>query len=356
MARNKGKRSSGANTDIPNGGVSLNNESNNTGGAVALPKLDESAFAGLRQKIEQRLKSENESKQRKLNNNNKSKKDADKDASKKKNGDSKKPGSKEDSTKGKKRDRNGEVIAREDKNNDRKGQSTSKDGNEDHDLRREILALGGTEEDFDLLANVDSESEVEAVADASAKSKKKTDETSLRNELAKILEAAGHVVPNDVEGEDENVDEDNAEDEADNEDESAENSSEAGGNSEDNISDVEEEVPSVAAPKAANEPAQKKKAAKESTPEPVLPKEYSKLVSIHLDIWISMMLLDTQVKGILGMKATELTMEAGSSSKTRLVLESSFTDLIFFQAREYTTALSSRSCSSASYLAVGSGK
>lgn len=292
MAKNKGKRSSRANTDIPNGGVSLNNESNNTGGADALPKLDESAFAGLRQKIEQRLKSENESKQRKLNNNNKSKKDADKDPSKKKNEDSKKPGSKEDSTKGKKRDRNGEVIAREDKNNDRKGQSTSKDGNEDDDLRREILALGGTEEDFDLLANVDSESEVEAATDASVKSKNKTDETSLRNELAKILEAAGHVVPDDVEDEDENDDEDNAEDE----DESAEYSSEAGGSTEDNISDVEEEVPSVAAPKAANEPAQKKKAAKESTPEPVLPKEYLKLVSIHLDIWVSMMLLDTQVK------------------------------------------------------------
>ncbi|BDD54732.1 hypothetical protein MPDQ_003372 [Monascus purpureus] len=273
MAKNKGKRSSRANTDIPNGGVSLNNESNNTGGADALPKLDESAFAGLRQKIEQRLKSENESKQRKLNNNNKSKKDADKDPSKKKNEDSKKPGSKEDSTKGKKRDRNGEVIAREDKNNDRKGQSTSKDGNEDDDLRREILALGGTEEDFDLLANVDSESEVEAATDASVKSKNKTDETSLRNELAKILEAAGHVVPDDVEDEDENDDEDNAEDE----DESAEYSSEAGGSTEDNISDVEEEVPSVAAPKAANEPAQKKKAAKESTPEPVLPKEYLKL-------------------------------------------------------------------------------
>jgi hypothetical protein len=213
-----------------------------------IPSLDEGAFAGLRQKIEQRLKDQKSGKG-KTKDNGKAKAPAVETPVKK---EKQKTDQNQGSAKGKKRDRNGEVIAREEKkggkNKKEKSDAPAKDNKEDT-LRQEILALGGTEEDFDLLAGVDSESEVE---DAPSKSKDNSGEDSLRKELSMLLEAAGQVVPPDLA--DEEVDE-GGEDEDEGEDEDGEDSSEL------EDSDVDE---------APLEPA---------APEVKVPKEYAKLVS-----------------------------------------------------------------------------
>ncbi|KAJ5279776.1 hypothetical protein N7478_005148 [Penicillium angulare] len=204
MAKGKGKRSSDANESAPEAAAS-SIESKSTS---EVPQIDESAFSGLRQKIEERLKKQSSAK-------GKSKKIDKPDtpvevADDKKDKDvASKAGKIQDiSGQGKKRDRSGEVIARDEKKGDEKkggknkaGKSANKSA-DDATLRQEILALGGTEEDFNLLADVDEEEEVEGVS-AEAK------DDDLRNELSKMLEAAGHVVPQDLE--DEEVEEDEGE-------------------------------------------------------------------------------------------------------------------------------------------------
>ena len=284
MAKNKGKRSSDVKAASPDGGVPLN-ESNS--GADSLPNLDQSAFAGLRQKIEQELKNENEAKQKPKN----KAKDTSNDAPKKTNDTPKKekaapakPESKEESNKnkGKKRDRNGDVIAREQKNAGKSKPSSSGQKNDHDTLRQEILALGGTQDDYDLLADIDSESEVEGAADTSKKSNKKSDDDSLRKELSSMLAAAGQVVPEDLNG---------AEDNAADEDEDEDEEPEIGEDSEDEegleqeISDIEEETPPAPSPKAAKEQSKNaitKEPAKVE-PETILPKAYSNLVCIPTD-------------------------------------------------------------------------
>lgn len=284
MAKNKGKRSSDVKAASPDGGVPLN-ESNS--GADSLPNLDQSAFAGLRQKIEQKLKNENEAKQKPKN----KAKDTSNDAPKKTNDTPKKekaapakPESKEESNKnkGKKRDRNGDVIAREQKNAGKNQPSSSGQKNDNDTLRQEILALGGTQDDYDLLADIDSESEVEGAADTSKKSNKKSDDDSLRKELSSMLAAAGQVVPEDLNG---------AEDNAADEDEDEDEEQEIGEDSEDEegleqeISDVEEETPPAPSPKATKEQSKNattKEPAK-AEPETILPKAYSNLVCIPTD-------------------------------------------------------------------------
>jgi ribosome biogenesis protein MAK21 len=91
------------------------------------------------------------------------------------------------------------VIARDEKKVGKSKQDKfdagAKKSNSDDTLRQEILALGGTEEDLELLADVDSESEVEGT---SYKPKAKGGDDDLRKELSKMLEAAGHVVPEDL--------------------------------------------------------------------------------------------------------------------------------------------------------------
>lgn len=280
MAKSKGKRSSGANDVIPDGGVAVNDSAP---AADALPQLEESAFAGLRQKIEQRLKDQSASKQKPKNNKGKS---GPSDMPQKKEP-APKPQPKQASNndknnKGKKRDRNGEVIAREDKVVSKDKKPASKE-NQDDVLRQEILALGGTEEDLDLIAGVGSDSEVEDATEK--KSKGKSDDASLRKELSSILAAAGQVVPDDLE--DDEVEEEEAEEEeASEEDDGEEDDEEEVEDDEDEEPSEDEEPAPAPAAKESKEPAKKEKANKEPTAEVVFPKEFAKLVSITSPIHI----------------------------------------------------------------------
>lgn len=263
MAKGKGKRSSGADTAIPDGGVAVNDSN---AGTEAAPQIEESAFAGLRQKIEQRLKDQNNAKQQKSKN--KSKGDS-KDTPKKEN--ALKPAPTQDSkkanndNKGKKRDRNGDVIAKEEKTSGKSKPSKPSGEDENDALRQEILALGGTEEDLDLVAGVGSESETEDKADAPKKQSNKSNDDSLRKELSSMLAAAGQVVPDDLED-----DEEEEEEEEDGDDESDEQEDDV----EQEVSDAEEEASPVPSAKATKESTKKEPVKSED----YVPKEYSKLV------------------------------------------------------------------------------
>lgn len=239
MAKGKGKRSSGANEIAPATSVPAP-------AAESTPIMpDESAFAGLRQKIEQRLKNQNQNTGKGKKDNTKSQTPATDASAKKGKQSPAKPGRPQDSAQGKKRDRNGEVIAREDK---KKG---GKKSNDDETLRQEILAMGGTEEDLDLLAGVDSESEVEGESG--------NGDDDLRKQLSSMLEAAGHVVPEDL---------------ADDEVEEPEEPEEAP-ESEDDIEDSEDNAES-SGPESDIEDAPPRKTKEQ---EAIVPKEYAKLVS-----------------------------------------------------------------------------
>ncbi|RAL10467.1 RNA-binding ribosome biosynthesis protein MAK21 [Aspergillus homomorphus CBS 101889] len=276
MAKGKGKGSSGANNTIPDGGVAVNNTN---AGADALPQLEESAFAGLRQKIEQRLKDQNNAKQKSKNGKGKPAAPAD---TPKKNQEvapkfePKQAAGSDRNNKGKKRDRNGDVIAGEEKKDLGKGKSKNKEDSDDV-LRQEILALGGTEEDLDLLAGVDSESEVEDATEK--KSKSKSEEDSLRKELASMLAAAGQVVPDDIaddEVEEEEEEEDVAEESGDNDEDDEDEIGEIEDDAEDDeLEEDEEEVSEDEPPTPA--PKEDKKAAKQAAPENIFPKEFAKL-------------------------------------------------------------------------------
>ncbi|GMF72724.1 unnamed protein product [Aspergillus oryzae] len=273
MAKGKGKRSSGVTAVAPEGGA---NDSN--AGANAVPQFEESAFAGLRQKIEQRLKDQNAAKQKPKNN----KKDAPNDTPKKNNESTPKFDTKRNDTdknKGKKRDRNGEVIAREDKNASGKDKSSkSKEADQSDALRQEILALGGTEEDYDMLAGVDSESEVEDAKNTSKGSGSKSEEDALRKELSGILAAAGQVVPDDIADDEEDEagqDEEEEDDEEDVEDDEVDLDS--GDENDSEEADQESSDEDVPPTPAAKEPTKNEKA--KNSAEPPLPKEYSKLVN-----------------------------------------------------------------------------
>lgn len=273
MAKGKGKGSSGATAAIPDGGVSVdkpNNASTDSG-----PQLEEGAFAGLRQKIEQKLKDQSAAKEQKAKNKTKG---AAKDTSKNDNKETTKPNSTQESksnnkkdrnNKGKKRDRNGDVIASEGKPSGKEKPSKSTDGDENDALRKEILALGGTEDDLDLVAGIGSESEVEDSADAKKKSSNKSGDEDLRKELSSMLAAAGQVVPDDIEDEEE----EEAEDQDDNDEGGDDESDEQEDIAAQEGSDIEEE--------SSSEPFKeknKKELAKRE--EFVVPKEYSKLVRI----------------------------------------------------------------------------
>ncbi|KAJ5098805.1 CCAAT-binding factor [Penicillium argentinense] len=267
MPKGKGKRSSGAQEAVPDAGPSVSA----TQATLAEPQIDEGAFAGLRQKIEQRLKDQNSGK-------GKSKKDNKPQASietsppKKEKNAAPKADKKQDSAQGKKRNRNGDVIAREEKGGKNKQEKSagSKKGASDDTLRQEIIALGGTEEDLDLLAGVDSESEVEGAA-----SKKKGGDDDLRKELSKMLEAAGHVVPEDlpdeeVEEEDEREEEEEADDDEEDEEDDA---------AEDDIEDASDDVDEKAEDSFEESDIEDAPPApKQREPEAHIPKEFAKLV------------------------------------------------------------------------------
>ncbi len=271
MAKGKGKQTTGANS------VAVKNRPIDNApkpGADALPPMEESAFAGLRQKIEQRLKDgaakqkpkNNKSKSAPAGDSNKAKDNSTKTSSNQPNLDK--------NVKGKKRDRNGEVIAQDEKEDGKSQKSKSDKTGGDDTLRQEILALGGTEEDLELLAGVDSESEVE-----DAKTSKKpqgSSEDLLRKELSSMLAAAGQVVPedladDDVEGEEVDEEEQDGEEEEIEED----------GEEEDEPVDEEDSAADSLSEEVLTPEAKQptKKETKETVPETIFPKEFSKLVS-----------------------------------------------------------------------------
>lgn len=272
MAKGKGKRLSSAIETAANVGVSTSQTE--SAPDAQMPQLDEGAFAGLRQKIEQRLKDQSSGKGKSKKNNKSNAPVQKSPATKDKQGTSQAGRKQEDLAHGKKRDRNGDVIARDEKKTGKSKQDKPATGakkkNSNDTLRQEILALGGTEEDLELLADVDSESEVEGT---SSKSKAKGGDDDLRKELAEMLEAAGHVVPDDL-AEDEVEDEEEAEsedalEEEDAQDEGSDGDSEETSepeNDESEDSDTEEAQPAPKETKAKKEP------------EVVVPKEFVKLV------------------------------------------------------------------------------
>lgn len=271
MAKGKGKDASGAATNIPDGGVSV--DTSNNVGTDSGSRLEEGAFAGLRQKIEQRLKDQNAAKEQKTKKkakggSNYATKD-DKKETTSKPGPAQKPkndNNKDNNNKGKKRDRNGDVIMSEVKPG-LKGNSSKSTGDDETDaLRKEILALGGTEEDLDLVAGVGSESEVEDNADTKMKSSKKSSEDALRKELSGMLAAAGQVVPDDIEDEEEE-----AEGEDDNKEDGDDESDEQEHGAAQELPNVEQET----SPEPSKENNKKERPKRE---EFVVPKEYSKLV------------------------------------------------------------------------------
>ncbi|KAF7717085.1 Uncharacterized protein PECH_004504 [Penicillium ucsense] len=272
MVKGKGKRSSGANETSTQG---ISSSENTTVPDMQMPNIDEGAFAGLRQKIEQRLKDQSSGKGRSKNSSKQNTAPSSVSApndQKSQNKVGKKDGG---SVQGKKRDRTGQVIARDaNKGGNRNAAQPaagSKSSNPQEALRQEVLALGGTEEDLELLADVESESEVEG---ETSKPKSKGGDEDLRKKLSKMLEAAGHVVPDDLAEDEVEEDEAEAEEEEgqDPEDEGSEGDSEETSDVEDDVSEVSdiEEV---------------KAAAKAREPEIVIPKEFAKLAIMPRSDW-----------------------------------------------------------------------
>ncbi|THC96349.1 hypothetical protein EYZ11_004164 [Aspergillus tanneri] len=280
MAKGKGKRSSGANEIIPESGAAVDDSN---AAADAFPQLEESAFAGLRQRIEQKLKNENATKQKKNSKSKAAAKELPKQAKENALAPVAKRGSDADrGNRGKKRDHGGDVIAREGKKDtERVKQSKSNSTNENDALRQEILALGGTEEDFDLLADIGSDSEVEGAKDAPRKSNNKSDEDLLRKELSSMLAAAGQVVPDDIQDDEEAEVEDEDEDKEEDEEEQDETS-------DDNVSEALGVPPAPAVTET--------KAKAKETIQNILPKEYSKLTIPPRSDWYMTELPSTSAK------------------------------------------------------------
>lgn len=89
--------------------------------------------------------------------------------------------------KGKKRDRNGEIIAPQE-GKEKPRSKFDERGENGNLLENEIYAIGGTKEDYDLLADVESDSEMEIFEDTPRKySAKAVNEHTLRNDIEKML-------------------------------------------------------------------------------------------------------------------------------------------------------------------------
>ncbi|PGH34765.1 ribosome biogenesis protein MAK21 [[Emmonsia] crescens] len=151
-----------------------------TPNADSLPDLSAGVLANLTKRIEQGFQDQKAQPQ-------KEKKVAVSELKKKKDA-RPQPEPKPDNKKGKKRDRNGEVIAplvgaegkSVSKPDEREGQGNA--------LENEIYAIGGSKEDYDLLAGVDSDSEMEIFeATPKKKSGKAVNENTLRNDIEKML-------------------------------------------------------------------------------------------------------------------------------------------------------------------------
>ncbi|KAH8697321.1 CBF/Mak21 family-domain-containing protein [Talaromyces proteolyticus] len=228
--------------------------------------LDAGALANLTRNIEARLKDKNSSGKKPAKG---AKQPTPKPSKEKADTSSQKNGTNQKSFKGKKRDRNGDVIEKIEDKTTKSGKSkqavSQDDGAEDEDevLRKEILAMGGSKEDFDLLAGVESDSELEDSAQSSGKKKTEPDGDALRKELSRLLKDAGQYVPEipDEEAEDEDVSE-----EAD-----VQNSDSEDSNDDDSTSSVKEDAPSEIMP--------------EKPQEITFPKEYSRLTVMPRSDW-----------------------------------------------------------------------
>ncbi len=179
MAKAKGRRSSTADTTSAAKGKSGDTSIPDTD---SLPKLSDSALAKLTKSIERKLQNK-----------------GDAGAASQKNGGSNvaKPGkaaeglvlktaAKTGPKKGKKRNRNGEVILGQDTRDKKNPPGSSKGGGGDV-LEREIYAIGGSKEDYELLAEVESGSEIEVTQVATARSNRVKDEEKLRKDIAKMV-------------------------------------------------------------------------------------------------------------------------------------------------------------------------
>ncbi|EED24119.1 CCAAT-box-binding transcription factor [Talaromyces stipitatus ATCC 10500] len=291
MAKNKEKRSS-------TGKASQAEKPHDVGESKAsaddnILSLDAGALANLTRNIEQKLKdgkdAANKKSQRQVNNSRTgTKKSPLKDVREKKET-TNKP---QNSNQGKKRNRDGEFIDKP-----AKGGNAEIDRSQDNILRKEILALGGSEEDFDLVAEVASDSEVEGPASGPNKRAGSSDD-ALRKELAQLLKDAGQFNPEiaddqveepsaseDRSGEEEDEDEDEIEDFVD-----ANSSASEGDNT--NLSSKK-----VAKAKVA-EAADKKKIALAET-QSQFPKEYSRLTIMPRADWY-----ETELPSISAPKVT----------------------------------------------------
>ena len=171
MAKGKGKRRSEDGFTATSGAKPANADSN------ALPHISEGALANLTKNIEQKLR-----------------------GNAAKSGSGQKPAGREHeenhhpsnrtpaAKKGKKRDRNGKVLASNNSSGaDKSTASKSKDA-----LEQEIYAIGGTREDYDLLAAVESNSEVDGSDEGSRnQGGKYVDNDSLRKGIAKLIGGSG---------------------------------------------------------------------------------------------------------------------------------------------------------------------
>ncbi|QGA17785.1 hypothetical protein EYB26_005461 [Talaromyces marneffei] len=270
MAKNKGKRSSTGKSsqaekphDASESKVSADEN---------FISLDAGALANLTRNIEQKLKdgknpANNKSQKRTDNAKTGTKKTSANDFKNEKNAAAKT----QNSNQGKKRNRDGEVIEKPAKNG-----SVKNDQTQDDILRREILALGGSKEDFDLLAEVDSDSEVEESASGSNK-KTGSNDDALRKELAQLLKDAGQFNP---EISDDQVDEEQSASVDDSEEEEEKEEIESAPEV-DNVTIASKET---VISKATTEVADKKKAALAET-QSQFPKEYSRLTVMPRADW-----------------------------------------------------------------------
>lgn len=132
-------------------------------------------------------------------------------------GDGKGKADSEGSGRGKKRDRNGQVLSHDKKNatqKDKAQHGNDEEGDEEDEFRKEVQALGGTAEDLELVADAESDSELEGLPNEKNAKRSKPQPSSqvdmegldkgLKNILKEIALAQGEL--DDDEDEDESGD------------------------------------------------------------------------------------------------------------------------------------------------------
>ncbi|OJD28055.1 hypothetical protein ACJ73_00538 [Blastomyces percursus] len=151
-----------------------------TANADSLPDLSAGVLANLTKRIEQGLQDQKSQPQKEPK--------ATASELKKKKNSRLQSEPKLDNKKGKKRDRNGEIIAPQVSVTGKPGSKLDEKGTHGSALENEIYAIGGTKEDYDLLAGIDSDSEMEVFEDTPDKQNgKSVNENTLRKDLEKML-------------------------------------------------------------------------------------------------------------------------------------------------------------------------